>query len=185
MTSMRRNGVVASAILALALLGAGAQPAHAAEVLAPDGPASVEVRVIGPGHDVEWSMGARNVAASPVAPTFEVTNVTGDIFAGDTPATITLTNGNDVLYQRQVADVVGTVFGVDEVDPGESISLGASVLLPSEAGDEYRTAAGVVDWKFSAFVSGEPTPTPAEPRFRQTRPALPTCPPPAVPTSFG
>ena len=174
---MKRQGIIASAILVGALLatGTGPSPAPAAEVLAPEGPTSVEVRVIGPGHDVNWNMAARNVSGASVAPSFRVTEASGALFAGAHPATIELSDGNAVLFDGSVEDLVGEAFEIGDLAPEELVSLSASVHLPAAAGDEYRTAAGVVNWEFVAFAPDAPAPAPPPPAVPAppTRPDLP------------
>ncbi|MEJ6490021.1 hypothetical protein PQI23_09825 [Leucobacter sp. USCH14] len=170
---MRRRGVIGTAILVLALLGTGTAPALAAEVLAPEGPTSVEVRVIGPGHDVHWEMAARNISSGSVAPTFRVTEITGDLFSGPHPAMIELSDGGDVIFNGSASDLVGEAFDVGELTPGALASLSASVHLPAAAGDEYRTAAGIVNWEFVAFAPDAPAPTPPSAPEKPPRPGLP------------
>ncbi|MEV8338418.1 hypothetical protein [Leucobacter sp. NPDC077196] len=157
---MRPCRIALTAVIALALSSAVASPALAAGVLEPEGLTSVEVRVAGPGHGVAWDMSARNVASAVITPTLRVTEITGDIFEGPNPATLELRTDDDVLYTGNAESLVGEVIEVGEVAVDEVVSVSASVHLPAAAGDEYRTATGVVHWEYAAFAPESPTAQP-------------------------
>lgn len=167
---MRPCRIALSAVIALALSCAVASPVLAAGVLEPVGPTSVEVRVAGPGHGVAWDMSARNVASAMITPTLRVTEVTGTIFEGPNPATLELRTDDDVLYTGNAESLVGEVFEVGDVADDEVVSVSASVHLPAEAGDEYRTATGVVNWEYAAFA---PEPPAALPPAQPGQPGAP------------
>ncbi|GAA2186235.1 hypothetical protein GCM10009786_06120 [Leucobacter alluvii] len=152
----------ALALAALVLIGAAA-PAQAADVITQETPSSVVVQVTGPGHPTEWDITARNTSSGTISPTLRFTEAEGALFQGAHPAQIDVTLGGVQLYSGDASGLVGAEFPLGEIPQNAPMTVNASVLLPYEAGDEYRTADAIVSWELSAFDAPAPAPAPASP----------------------
>ncbi|MGW9022501.1 hypothetical protein ACWGOE_13550 [Leucobacter chromiiresistens] len=153
---MRTLARFAGSLLLATLLLFGAAPAHAADAITQETPASIVVQVTGPGHPTSWDITARNTSAGTISPTLRFTEAQGPLFEGTHPAQISVTLDGAELYSGSASSLIHTDFPLGDIPQGAPMHVTATVLLPYAAGDEYRSADATVSWQFATLDASPP-----------------------------
>ncbi|MFF1572953.1 LPXTG cell wall anchor domain-containing protein [Leifsonia sp. NPDC058292] len=112
----------------------------------------IELALPAPGHQDTWNMTVRNTGPIARQVSFTVLTAEGAAFEGANPAQLALVSSGRTLAEASaVAQLTGRSFDLGSLAAGETRVVTATIGLPIEAGDEYRTAQAVVDWRFSSL----------------------------------
>lgn len=159
-TSIVAVSVAASLALSSALLPSGAAEA------APSGSSTVSVAMPGPGHSSSWSGSIANPGRDAAEAFLTVTEVGGsaDAFGDLLTATVTLPSVRVLIAETPVARMLGGApIPLGPIAAGATVTIGGTVTLARDAGDEFQGLSAAVVFQLTAVEKTQPHPPVALP----------------------